>query len=708
MEINKKILIGIGILAAIAAIVLLSGCVEEKSTTNCSTKNITLCNISCDTDFDCRGTCCGCINKNEDCQTESGGGLFNPHISVVCDMTGECKCVNGKCESSGGTKISLIIPDATKNHTIKIHCKDGTTEILTMGNENYNEILFESIKLFNSANKYVDLIVPEEIKTGSISENYVELIFSNPVNISIERGEVSVDKFVIKLSGEYKDFIFMYNGKYWDTRNPDISTSTLESLTGCVEEPIIPLGGNGCITFDAEGIVSNLKEINNTLFFDFKATNYHVHAELEGEIFKISCKKPDYDYELNEGDEITIKSYIALRQDRYTEVDAITCLLPKVTLDASNFSVISANNQFAFDLYSEFKDDEGNIFFSPYSISTALSMTYEGARGKTADEMQSVLHFPKDNTTRRIEFSKIINQINKKDKKYQLNTANALWAQKNYKFSEEYFNTIEQYYGGKVTNLDFVKDTENSRIIINNWIENQTNNKIKDLIPQGVLNDMTRLVLTNVIYFKGNWAKQFDKKDTREANFKVNSEKTIKVQMMSLTDKEFNYTETENLQILELPYEDNELSMLILLPKGEDLQTMEKSLDAEKLNGLKNNLREQEVNVYIPKFTFETKYFMGDTLKEMGMPTAFSMAADFSGMDGTKNLFISSVIHQGFIEVNEEGTEAAAATAVVINYKLIAPAEIPTFKADHPFIFLIQEKGTGSILFLGKVVDPTQ
>ncbi len=372
-------------------------------------------------------------------------------------------------------------------------------------------------------------------------------------------------------------------------------------------------------------------------------------------------------------------------------------------------NVVNANNQFAFELYSKFsKEKEGNIFFSPYSISTALAMTYEGARGKTAEEMQSVLHFPEDNTTRRTAFSKIINQINKENKDYELNTANALWAQKNYKFLDEYFNTIEQYYGGKVTNLDFVDELkrEKSRVTINSWVENQTNNKIKNLIPKGVLNEMTRLVLTNAIYFKGNWAEQFDKKNTREAEFKVNSEKLVKVQMMSLTD-EFNYTETENLQILELPYEGDELSMLILLPKDDDLKTLEKSLNVEKLNELKNNLREQEVNVFIPRFKFETKYFMKETLSEMGMPTAFTWpGADFSGMDDTKDLFISSVIHQAFVEVNEEGTEAAAATAVVMECGGIP---MPTaFRADHPFIFIIQDKETGSILFLGKVVDPTQ
>jgi len=368
--------------------------------------------------------------------------------------------------------------------------------------------------------------------------------------------------------------------------------------------------------------------------------------------------------------------------------------------------VVDANNKFAFDLYSEFKDGEGNIFFSPYSILTALAMTYEGARGKTADEMQLVFHFPEDDNNLRSGFARLHSQINKEKEDYELKTANALWAQNDYKFLDNYFNTIEQYYDGKVTNLDFVTETEKSRITINTWVENQTNNKIKDLIPQGVLDEYTRLVLTNAIYFKGKWAKQFDKENTREADFKVTPGKTVKVQMMSLTGEEakFNYTETEKLQILELPYDGGELSMLILLPKEDNLQTIEESLTLEKLSEWNSNLREQEVNVYLPKFTFETKYFMKETLEEMGMPTAFSMDANFSGMDGTDQLYISNVIHQAFVEVNEEGTEAAAATVVVMTEKGISQNKI--FLADHPFIFIIQEKETGNILFLGRVADP--
>ncbi len=369
-------------------------------------------------------------------------------------------------------------------------------------------------------------------------------------------------------------------------------------------------------------------------------------------------------------------------------------------------SVVDANNQFAFELYSQYKSRDENIFFSPYSISSALAMTYEGARGKTADEIQAVFHFPKDGSARKESFLKIYNQINKKDKKYQLHTANALWAQKDYPFLEDYFKLVEKYYGGKVTNLDFVKKTEKSRLTINRWVEEQTNDKIKNLVPRGSVGGDTRLVLTNAIYFKGFWLKQFDKKDTEEKDFRVSPGNTIKSQMMHSTGKgaEFNYAETDKLQILELPYEGKELSMLILLPKEDSLESIEGSLNAEELSELKNLLRKEEVDVYMPKFTFKTKYFMAEDLCKMGMSIAFSGSADFSGMTGKRDLFISEVIHQAFVDVNEEGTEAAAATAVAMRTAVLG--KIKTFKADHPFIFVIQEKETGNILFLGRVVNP--
>ncbi|MBN1503031.1 serpin family protein [Candidatus Woesearchaeota archaeon] len=384
--------------------------------------------------------------------------------------------------------------------------------------------------------------------------------------------------------------------------------------------------------------------------------------------------------------------------------------------------VVNANNEFAFDLYSQLGESEqGNLFFSPYSISAALAMTYEGAEGQTADEMRSVFHFPQDNILRP-NFAAIYNDINKGNGAYELRTGNALWVQQDYPFLEDYTSRVEKYYGGKVANLDFKAETEKSRQAINSFIEEQTNDKIKELIPQGVLSPITRLVLTNAIYFKGTWEWEFKKSDTHQQNFKITQDKIVKAEMMYMKpDKaRFNYADLEKLQILELPYKGDKISMLILLPKqGEaydyetdqmitfDYTLEDIELSAEKLNEYKSQMKETKLSsIFIPKFEFDTKYFMKDALSAMGMPTAFSGSADFSGMTTAEQLFISEVIHQAFVKVDEKGTEAAAATAVVMKASSDMPSNI--FRADHPFVFIIQEKGTGNILFLGRVTDPTK
>lgn len=384
--------------------------------------------------------------------------------------------------------------------------------------------------------------------------------------------------------------------------------------------------------------------------------------------------------------------------------------------------VVNAVNQFTFDLYYQLEQSEtGNIFYSPYSIFSALAMTYEGAKGETADEMESVLHFPEVDTLR-ANFAAIYNNINKEDKEYELRTGNALWVQQDYPLLEDYLDIVERYYGGKATNVDFVRETEKSRQTINSFIEEQTNGKIKDLIPKGALNELTRLVLTNAVYFKGSWEWEFDKSETREKDFKITPNEVVKTQMMHMDpDKtEFNYAELEKLQILELPYKGENISMLILLPKQGETYDYENEevivynytigdieLSAEKLNEYKAQMEETKLDsISVPKFEFDTKYFMKEVLSAIGMHSAFSSDADFSGIDGTRNLFISQVIHQAYVKVDEEGTEAAAATAVGM-VESAMPRNLNIFNADHPFVFIIQEKETGAILFLGKVVNPT-
>ena len=394
-------------------------------------------------------------------------------------------------------------------------------------------------------------------------------------------------------------------------------------------------------------------------------------------------------------------------------VGAIFMYIPSTGIPVSGEtgSVVDANNKFAIDMYSELKSEEGNIFFSPFSISTALAMTYEGAKGETAEQMKQVFYFPENNSEMRSQYLVLNSQINSKSDSFQLSTANALWAQKDYPFLSEYLNTVETYYGGKATELDFVGNTEGSRQTINAWVEEKTNNKIKDLIPVDALTTLTRLVLTNAVYFKGTWFYQFDTEATQEDYFKLDNEEYVKVQMMNIDDEEikFNYTENDDIQMLELPYDGDKLSMLLILPEN-NMQNLESKLTLENLNKWKQDLEEQRVKVFIPKFKLETDYSLKEPLMGMGMPLAFGGRADFSGMTGNPDLFIVKVLHKAFVEVNEEGTEAAAATAVIMAKAVVQTEpkpQIPVFRADHPFVFIIQQKDSGNILFIGRVSDPS-
>ncbi len=379
-------------------------------------------------------------------------------------------------------------------------------------------------------------------------------------------------------------------------------------------------------------------------------------------------------------------------------------------------SVVDANNQFTFDLYTELgATDSGNVFYSPYSISTALAMVYEGARGQTADEIRSVFHFPEDIEVQRSAMAAIYNDLNEKDTAYKLHTANALWVKDGYELLDTFTDTLEQYYGGKAENVDFVSVSGEASRKINDWVSDWTNGKIENLFSKDSFNEFTRLVITNAIYFKGTWVKQFDKKYTQDEDFRVSNTETVRISMMRQTDKEavFGYAETEELQMLEMPYEGENLSMLVLLPKGDSVASLEGLLGVDRLHNWKDQLTEQRVKVFMPKFTFTSKYALADVLRRMGMPLAFTPpeellegGADFSGISGERDLFIASVVHQAFVDVNEEGTEAAAATGVGFETTSIGPA-VPVFRADHPFVFLIQEKETGNILFIGRVVDPS-
>jgi serpin B len=384
-----------------------------------------------------------------------------------------------------------------------------------------------------------------------------------------------------------------------------------------------------------------------------------------------------------------------------------------------NMSVTDANNRFSADLYREIATDNatggGNIFFSPFSISSALALTYEGARGTTADEIRSVFYFPVNDTSRREGFASINAGINQGNAGYTLSTANALWAEKTSVFLPGYTSIAQQYYSANTTNLDFVGEPDASRQTINDWVAAKTNNKIQDLLPTGSITSMSRLVITNAVYFKGTWEKQFDANQTSNAPFTRPDGTTVTANMMQMTDEDtvYPYAETPDLQMLTLPYTATSgpgLSMIILLPKENNLSAAVPYLDPTNLSALEQSASSRRVMVYLPKFKLESQYSLKDVLSSMGMPTAFSSTADFSGMDGAQDLYISDVYHKAYIEVNEEGTEAAAATGVVMNMMAAAPGSeepVPVFRADHPFIFLIQDNDTGAILFAGRVTDPT-
>ena len=370
-----------------------------------------------------------------------------------------------------------------------------------------------------------------------------------------------------------------------------------------------------------------------------------------------------------------------------------------------------ASNRFALDMYRELADNDENIFFSPWSLNTALAMTYEGARGKTAEEMRTVLHFCGDESTRRQAYSSIDQRLNANESENSLSSANALWVDKGCLLEDDYVDLVDRVYHARAANLNFSGASEEARKTINAWVEEKTFRKITELIPPGILDELTRIVLTNAIYFNGAWAREFDKNQTRNEKFLTGDGSTVTVPMMRRLDEEAqsNYLETEEMQMLQMPYIGQNLTMAILLPRENDIAALENSLCAEKLALWIESLKRQRVNIYIPKFKIETKCFLKENLKNMGMPTAFKEASDFTGMSASEGLFlyISQVIHQAYVNVNEEGTEAAAATAVVIKIRCSAPGpKTPVFRADHPFIFMITEEETGLILFLGRLGDP--
>lgn len=380
--------------------------------------------------------------------------------------------------------------------------------------------------------------------------------------------------------------------------------------------------------------------------------------------------------------------------------------------------VVAGNSQFALDLYGRLRSDPGNVFFSPYSISTALAMTYAGARGETASQMAGTLHldFPVEHLINlHSAFFSLQTNLDaiQENGQVQLAVANSLWPQVGFDFRPDYLALCNQYYGAAIIPLDFIHHTEAARREINGWVSVRTDRKIDELLKPGMLDESNRLVLVNAIYFKGNWKSKFFIALTQNEPFHVSPEKMVTAPLMHQTT-EFGYAEFPGLQALEMPYAGGEISMVVLLPRDVDgLGKIEAQLTTENLEKWTTGLANKRVQVFFPTFTVTSGFSLGDTLSAMGMPDAFdSDKANFSGMDGRRDLYISRVIHQAYVKVDEEGTEAAGATAVFMGFGAAAttppPPPIPVFRADHPFLILIRDNQSGTILFLGRVMDPTE
>ncbi len=372
-------------------------------------------------------------------------------------------------------------------------------------------------------------------------------------------------------------------------------------------------------------------------------------------------------------------------------------------------ALVKGNTEFAIDLYGKLRDKPGNLFFSPFSVSTALGMTSAGAKAQTLTQMNNTMHFTLDQARLHPAFASALAQLNADKKGCQLSVANALWGQKGYGFLNDFLSTTQTNYQAGLHEVDFARATEDARKTINAWVEKQTQDKIKDLLQPGVLGPDTRLVLTNAIYFKGNWTEQFKKTMTQDQPWLGTAQKA-KAPLMYREDR-FRYLDSPSFSAVELPYVGKELAMMVFLPKKNDgLADFEKSLTTATLTEWTGNLVKQtprKVEVYLPRFKMTSEFSLKNALSALGMTDAFTDAADFSGMNGGKEkLKLQDVVHKAFVEVNEEGTEAAAATGVLVKPLSLPANPDPIFRADHPLFFVIRDNRSGSILFAGRLVQP--
>ena len=376
--------------------------------------------------------------------------------------------------------------------------------------------------------------------------------------------------------------------------------------------------------------------------------------------------------------------------------------------------LVRGNNAFALDLYRALSNAEGNLFYSPFSISQALAMTLAGARGETERQMVDTLHYqlpqsrlhPSFNALDRELASRGMDSRNEEDRYFQLNIANVIWGQHGYEFLPDFLDVLAENYGAGLRPLDFAGRPEESRLMINDWVLEETGEKIKDLLPPGTIDSSTRLVLTNAIYFNTSWSWLFPKRDTQKRPFHLTGGGKVEAPMMSETSKDFyGYASGNGYQAVDVPYSQGEMSMTVLLPDEGMFGEFEDSLDADVLDQVLEDIEIDYVTLTMPLFEFESEFNLSETLAGMGMPDAFGSRADFSGMTGSKDLWVSSVVHKAFVSVDEEGTEAAAATGVVVLESGPTKDPIPV-TVNRPFIFLSRDRDTGTVLFLGRVMNP--
>ena len=376
-------------------------------------------------------------------------------------------------------------------------------------------------------------------------------------------------------------------------------------------------------------------------------------------------------------------------------------------------SLVENNNTFAFDLYRSLHAQDGNLIYSPYSISLALAMTYAGARGETESQMAQTLHFlPQDGL--HPAFNALDLQLAERGKAasdeetpLQLNIANAVWAEQTYPFLQSFLDTIALNYGAGIRLADFINQYEAVRKEINDWVSNQTEEKIKDLIPEGVLNPDTRMALVNAIYFKADWLSPFDADSTQDVPFHLLDGSVVTVPMMN-EDALIPYAKGDGWQAVELLYQGGTAAMVLIVPDEGRFEEVESNLDYETASAILGSLQPAPLSLGLPKFKFESEFGLADQLKALGMTDAFDPdLANFTGMSERNDLYISAVVHKAFVAVDEKGTEAAAATAVIVGVTSARLSDL-TLTVDRPFIFLIRDIPTGQILFIGRVLNPVQ